>query len=94
MTGAATVADQINKEFAKIGNGGVGDTAFADWEFVPPVDRKSVLERLGKLAKTNGWFKNRYISRRLAVVVDKSALKDDWSELALALQEIESWLYA
>lgn len=92
--GAATVADQINKEFAKIGNGGVGDTAFADWEFAPPVDRKSVLERLGKLAKTNGWFKNRYISRRLAVIVDKSALKDDWSELALALQEIESWLYA
>lgn len=92
--GAATVADQINKEFAKIGNGGVGDTVFADWGFEPPVDRKSVLERLGKLAKTKGWFKNRYISRRLAVIVDRSALEDDWSELALALQEIEGWLYA
>jgi len=92
--GAATVADQINKEFAKIGNGGVGDTVFADWEFEPPIDRKSVLERLGKLAKTKSWFKNRYISRRLAAIVDKSALEDDWSELALALQEIEGWLYA
>lgn len=92
--GSATVIDQINKEFPEVGSDGVSDTSFDDWEFEPLLDRRIVLNRLGNLAKKNGWFKNRYISRTLAPTLDQSIRDDNSSELAVALVQIENWLYA
>ncbi|NIK31047.1 hypothetical protein FHY15_000143 [Xanthomonas arboricola] len=92
--GSAAVVDQINKAFPEVGSDGVSDVTFADWEFDPPLTRAEVIGRLGLLAKKNGWFKNRYISRGLAPTVDKAVQQDPKTEMAAALRTIEAWLYA
>lgn len=92
--GSATIVDQINKILPEVGSDGVSDITFADWEFDPPLHRAEVIGRLGLLAKKNGWFKNRYISRSLAPTVDKAVEQDSESEMAAALRTIEAWLYA
>jgi len=92
--GSATVIDQINKALPEVGSDGVSDVTFADWEFDPTLTRAEVIGRLGLLAKNNGWFKNRYISRGLAPTVDMAVQKAPQTEMASALRRIEAWLYA
>lgn len=92
--GEATVIDQINKAFPEAGDRGVGNGSFADMDVMLGLDRQEIMQRLGLLAKQNAWFKNHYIARGLAPVVDRAVAQGPTSELALALKEIEEWLYA
>lgn len=92
--GAATIIDQINKAIPEAGDLGVGDATFADWDFSPGVEREVLIDRLGILAKNNGWFKNRYISRGLAGLIDGAVREEPSSELGMALTQVEAWLYA
>ncbi len=92
--GEATVIDQLNKAFPEAGPSGVSNGTFVDMDATLGVDRREIMKRLGLLAKQNAWFKNQYISRGLAPVVDHAVAQATKSEIALALKEIEEWLYA
>ena len=63
-------------------------------DFQLGLERDEIMKRLGRLAKHYAWFKNQYIARGLAPVVDKAIAQSPTSEFAQALIEIEGWLYA
>lgn len=92
--GEATIIDQLNRAFPEAAPGGIGNGSFVDMEFTLGLDRGEIMQRLGRLAKQNAWFKNQYIARGLAPVVDQAITQAPISELARALKEIEEWLYA
>lgn len=92
--GEATVVDQLKKAFPEAGPSGVSQWPFAEWELLLNLERPVIIQRLAQLSKDNSWFKNRYIARGLADLVDQSVVETDESELAIALAEIEAWLYA
>lgn len=92
--GEATVIDQLNKAFPEAGTGGIGNSSFEGMDFLLNLERDEIMQRLGRLAKQYAWFKNQYIARGLAPIVDKMIVQSPTSEFALALREIEEWLYA
>lgn len=92
--GKATVIDQLNKAFPEGEPSGVGQSSFKDLDFLLGLEREEIMRRLGRLAKQYAWFKNQYIARGLAPLVDKAIAQSPTSEFALALREIEEWLYA
>lgn len=91
--GEATVIDQVNKAFPEAGPGGIGDGSFQGMDSMLGLERGVIMQRLANLAKQYSWFKNRYIARELAPVVDEATTQSPTSELALAMREIEAWLY-
>ncbi|HHA2810097.1 TPA: ATP-dependent endonuclease [Stenotrophomonas maltophilia] len=92
--GEATVIDQLNKAFPEAEPNGIGNSTFKDMDFQLGLERDEIMKRLGRLAKHYAWFKNQYIARGLAPVVDKAIAQSPTSEFAQALIEIEGWLYA
>jgi hypothetical protein len=92
--GEATVIDQLNKAFPEAGTGGIGNSSFEGMDFLLNLERDEIMQRLGLLAKQYAWFKNQYIARGLAPLVDKAIAQSPTSEFAIALKEIEEWLYA
>lgn len=92
--GEATIIDQLKKAFPEAGPGGIGNGTFVDMDLMLGLDRGEIMQRLGRLAKQNAWFKNQYIARGLAPVVDQAITQAPISDLARALKEIEEWLYA
>ncbi|HIE5648758.1 TPA: ATP-dependent nuclease [Stenotrophomonas maltophilia] len=92
--GEATVIDQLNKAFPEAGPVGIGNSSFEGMDFLLNLEREEIMQRLGRLAKQYAWFKNQYIARGLAPLVDKAAAQSPTSEFAIALKEIEEWLYA
>lgn len=71
--GEATVIDQLNKAFPEAGPAGVGNGSFLNMDSALGLERKHVMQRLASLAKQYGWFKNQYIARGLAAIVDEAA---------------------
>lgn len=92
--GEATVIDQLNKSFPEAEPNGIQNSTFKDMDLELGLERDEVMQRLGRLAKQFAWFKNQYIARELAPLVDKAIAQSPTSELAIALREIEEWLYA
>lgn len=92
--GEATVIDQIEKAIPEAGPTGIGNGTFSDLDLLTGIDREVLLERIAVVAKDNGWFKNRYVARTLAQIVDEAVFEEPSSELAQALRQVENWLYA
>ncbi|MBS0225717.1 MAG: AAA family ATPase [Proteobacteria bacterium] len=92
--GEATVIDQLNKAFPEADTSGIGNASFVGMDSTLGLERGEIMKRLGYLAKQYAWFKNQYIARGLAPVVDQAIAQSPTSEFALALREIEAWLYA
>lgn len=92
--GEATVIDQLNKAFPEAGPSGVGDGSFMKMDSELGLEREVIMQRLAVLAKQYAWFKNQYIARGLASIVDEAITQSPKSELAVALREVEAWLYA
>lgn len=92
--GEATVIDQVDKAFPEAGPSGIGNGSFENMEFELGLEREEIMRRLAGLAKQYAWFKNRHVARGLAPIVDDAIAKSPRSELALAIREIEAWLYA
>lgn len=92
--GEATVIDQLNKAFPEAGTDGIGNSSFEGMDCLLNLERDEIMQRLGLLAKQYAWFKNQYIARGLAPLVDKVIAQSPTSEFAIALKEIEAWLYA
>lgn len=92
--GEATVIDQLNKAFPEAGTDGIGNSSFEGMDCLLNLERDEIMQRLGLLAKQYAWFKNQYIARGLAPLVDKVIAQSPTSEFAIALKEIEEWLYA
>lgn len=92
--GEATVIDQLNKAFPEAGTDGIGNSSFEGMDCLLNLERDEIMQRLGLLAKQYAWFKNQYIARGLAPLVDKVIAQSPTSEFAIALKEIEQWLYA
>jgi len=92
--GEATIIDQLNRAFTEADPNGIGNSSFVDMDAQLLLEREEIMRRLGLLAKKYAWFKNQYIARGLAPIIDKATAHSQQSELATALRKIEEWFYA
>ena len=91
--GDAVVDDNLNIKFPDLGIAIVrGD--FANWELFSELNGVQLRSAIAEVAARKKWFKDQRIGRGLAPLVSRVAAEDTASPLAIALAQVEAWLYA
>lgn len=90
--GAGTVLDQVHKAIPEALSMSL-DCKFEEWGLMSGLERDELISRLSDAARNNSWFKNKFVARGLALLVDEMVRRKLLSPLAPVLARNEQWIY-